>query len=183
MRTIDKSPRVGRRNFLRGGAAAVPAAALAASGLALPPHAAWAQAAQSLKPRSMATLVLMARDIYPHDQIPDRFYINAVIPYDKLAGQDGAVREMLESGVAGLDRDALDRYRLAYLEVPSETDRVALLEGMKYSKFFNKLRSDLVVSFYNQHELWLRFGYEGSSADHGGYIHRGFNDIDWLPQS
>ena len=44
------------------------------------------------------------------------------------------------------------------------------------------LRSDLVVSLYNQEELWPKFGYEGSSAEHGGYIKRGFNDIDWLPK-
>ena len=39
----------------------------------------------------------------------------------------------------------------------------------------------LVVSLYNQTEIWPKFGYEGSSAEHGGYLHRGFNDIDWLP--
>ena len=30
---------------------------------------------------------------------------------------------------------------------------------------------------------WPRFGYEGSSAEHGGYINRGFADIDWLPKA
>jgi len=33
---------------------------------------------------------------------------------------------------------------------------------------------------YNQKPLWAKFGYEGSSADKGGYINRGFNDIDWV---
>jgi hypothetical protein len=28
----------------------------------------------------------------------------------------------------------------------------------------------------------MGFGYEGASADKGGYIDRGFNDIDWLPK-
>jgi hypothetical protein len=37
-----------------------------------------------------------------------------------------------------------------------------------------------VVSLYNQKDLWTKFGYEGSSADKGGYINRGFNDIDWV---
>ena len=39
------------------------------------------------------------------------------------------------------------------------------------------------VSLYNNKEVWPKFGYEGASADKGGYINRGFNDIDWLPQS
>ena len=46
--------------------------------------------------------------------------------------------------------------------------------------FFKTLRSDLVVSLYNQPAIWPKFGYEGSSAEHGGYIARGFDDIDWL---
>jgi hypothetical protein len=46
--------------------------------------------------------------------------------------------------------------------------------------FFNKVRSDLIVSFYNQPDIWHRFGYEGSSFEYGGYLHRGFDDINWL---
>ena len=34
-----------------------------------------------------------------------------------------------------------------------------------------------------QKEVWPKFGYEGSSAEHGGYIKRGFADIDWLPKA
>ena len=49
--------------------------------------------------------------------------------------------------------------------------------------FFQKVRGDLVVSLYNQKEVWPKFGYEGSSAEHGGYIKRGFADIDWLPKA
>ena len=45
------------------------------------------------------------------------------------------------------------------------------------------MRGDLVVSLYNQKEVWPKFGYEGSSAEHGGYINRGFADIDWLPKA
>ena len=37
-----------------------------------------------------------------------------------------------------------------------------------------------MVGLYNQKELWPIFGYEGASADKGGYIERGFDDIDWL---
>jgi len=42
------------------------------------------------------------------------------------------------------------------------------------------VRSSLVVGLYNQKEVWPIFGYEGSSADKGGYIERGFSDITWL---
>jgi hypothetical protein len=28
--------------------------------------------------------------------------------------------------------------------------------------------------------VWTKLGYEGPSAPEGGYLHRGFDDIDWL---
>lgn len=181
MRDIERRFQVGRRGFLRGAASVVPATALAAGALGISAEAAWAKDATALQPRTLATLVRMSRDIYPHDQIPDLYYVNACKPFDKAAGGGAPARDMFEQGVARLDADARDRHTLAYLEVPEEADRVALLHGIEATPFFNKVRSGLVVSLYNQPEIWHRFGYEGSSAEHGGYINRGFNDIDWLP--
>jgi hypothetical protein len=181
MREIERRSLVGRRLFLRGAATAVPAAALATAGMGISAQAAWAEAAQNLKPHTMATLVRMARDIYPHDTLADVYYVKAVQPYDAKAGGDAAFSGMLEHGVAELDAGAQDRHKRAYLDLPVEQDRLALLTGIATTPFFNKVRSDLVVSLYNQPDLWRRFGYEGSSFEYGGYLHRGFDDIDWLP--
>ena len=57
---------------------------------------------------------------------------------------------------------------------------MALLQRIEQTDFFQKVRGDHVVSPLQQEELWPNFGYEGSSADQGGYITRGFGDIDWL---
>ena len=103
MREIDRRKQVSRRGFLQGSATAVPAAGLAAAGMGISPHAAWAQAATNLKPHTMATLVLMARDIYPHDRLADIYYIKAVTPYDAKAGSDAAFHKMVETGVAEVD--------------------------------------------------------------------------------
>ena len=43
------------------------------------------------------------------------------------------------------------------------------------------VRGVAVVSLYNDPETWALLGYEGSSYEHGGYIDRGFDDLDWLP--
>ena len=180
MREIERRVRVGRRGFLQGAATAAPAAALASAGLGISAQAAWAQAAKSLKPATMATLVRMSRDIYPHDHIPDLYYVKAVEPFDAKTGGDAKAREMFEGGVTRLDADAQDRHKRAYLDVPQEEDRVALLRGIEATPFFNAVRSDLVVALYNQPDLWHRFGYEGSSYEYGGYLHRGFDDVDWL---
>ena len=182
MRQVDGRTKVGRRVFLRGSATAVPAAAAAAAGMSIGPDAAWAQDAKNLKPHTMATLVLMARDIYPHDRLADVYYVQAVAPYDAKAGQDAAFRKMVEDGVAAIDAAAQQHHKSPYVAVAWETDRVALLTGVEHGALFQKMRGDLLVSLYNNKEIWGKFGYEGASADKGGYINRGFNDIDWLPQ-
>jgi hypothetical protein len=180
MREIERRTTVKRRSFLRGTAAAPVAVAVASMGFDA--GAAWAQAAKTLSPHVMATLARAARDIFPHDHLADRFYITAVSGYDAIAAGDAAKKAMLEGGVARLDEDAADKFKAAnYLALGWEADRVSLLRGITDTPFFAKLRGDLVVTLYNQKELWPKFGYEGSSAEHGGYLHRGFNDIDWLP--
>jgi len=179
MREVDRRSKFSRRTFLQGAASTVPVAAVAAS---MSIEDAWAADATALSPATLKTLVKVARDIYPHDMLVDSYYITAIKPWDGKAAKDAAVKAMLEEGVRRLDQDAHDRHKLAYAQVPWEADRVVLLQGIEQTAFFKSIRSDLVVSLYNQEELWPKFGYEGSSAEHGGYIKRGFNDIDWLPK-
>ena len=178
MRELDRRTQVTRRTFLRTTAAAAP---LAMAGASISATAAWALDAKALNPHTMATLVKAARDIYPHDHIADVFYIRAITPWDAKAAKDPAVQAMLTDGVTRLDADAQDRFGTTYLATNWEADRVTILRASEQTKFFRTLRADLVTSLYNQPEIWPKFGYEGSSAEHGGYIARGFNDIDWLP--
>ncbi|QGY03703.1 gluconate 2-dehydrogenase subunit 3 family protein [Methylobacterium mesophilicum SR1.6/6] len=176
MRLVDRRTPVDRRTFLKGAAAAAPAAALASRVTS----EAWAEGAQALTPHSLKTLVLMARDIYPHDQLSDQYYRTAILPWDAKAAADAGTRTLLEEGVAGLDAAAKAQHGKPYLDVGWEDDRVPLLRGIETGEFFKKIRADLVVSLYNQKPLWRKLGYEGSSAEHGGYLERGFNDIDWV---
>ena len=182
MREVDRRSKYSRRIFLKGAAAAAPVVAVATSaGLSI--EDAWAEEATALTPSTLKTLVKVARDIYPHDFLADGYYITAIKPWDGKAAKDPAVKSLLEDGVRRLDQDARDRHSAAYAQVPWEADRVVLLQGIEQTDFFKKLRSDLVVSLYNQEAVWPKFGYEGSSAEHGGYINRGFADIDWLPKA
>jgi hypothetical protein len=127
--------------------------------------------------------VKAARDIFPHDRFSDRLYIAAVVPYDERAGSD--CRAALPDG--GRRRRARHesrrRFGKPYLAVGMEDQRVEVLKALEATPFFRKLRGDLVVSLYNQKEVWSKLGYEGSSFEHGGYLERGFNDIDWLPEA
>ena len=181
MREVDRRSKYNRRVLLQGAATAVPTVAIATSaGLGL--SDAWADDATALTPATLKTLVKVARDIYPHDFLGDSYYITAIKPWDGKAAKDPGVKSLINDGVARLDQEANDRHKVPYAQVPWEADRVVLLQRIEQTAFFQKIRGDLVVSLYNQKELWPKFGYEGSSAEQGGYIQRGFADIDWLPK-
>ena len=137
--------------------------------------AAWALEVTSISPASMATLIQMARDIYPHDQVADEYYAAAVKGYDT---KDSAA--MIESGIAALNAAAQGKGHASYLAIGWERDRVDILRGMEDSRFFQTIRGGLVTGLYNQKAVWPLFGYEGESFSKGGYIDRGFDDIQWL---
>ncbi|MBZ0215906.1 MAG: hypothetical protein K8F25_05090 [Fimbriimonadaceae bacterium] len=123
----------------------------------------------------MVTLIQMARDIYPHDHVGDEFYAVAVRGYDTAESA-----RMVEEGIAALDSAAQGKGHADYLSVAWERDRADILRGMKNSPFFQQVRGGLVTGLYNQKGVWPLFGYEGESYSKGGYINRGFDDINWL---
>lgn len=182
MKTMNKRQDLSRRRFLAAsGGAAVGVALVTSAGVVSSPQGAWAMEVKALKPETMATLIQFARDIYPHDQIADRYYAAAVKGHDELAGKDDKHRAMIEQGIADLDERAKAAGAAGgYRGLGWEADRTAILHDISSTAFFQVIRGDLVVSLYNQKEVWPLFGYEGASAAKGGYITRGFDDIDWI---
>jgi hypothetical protein len=168
------------RRQLLSNAAAVGAIAVAGPGFVAAPDGAWAMETKALNPQTMATLIQIARDIYPHDRIADRYYAVAVKGHDEQAAADPAHKALVEAGVAELDALAAKAHGVGYAATGWEIDRVALLKQVSEGGFFKTVRAGLVVGLYNQQEVWPIFGYEGESFSHGGYIARGFDDIDWL---
>lgn len=151
------------------------ALAVTGAGFIAAPNAAWAVEVTVITPDQMATLLQMARDIYPHDQVPDQFYAVAVKGYDS---EDH--KALVAEGVAALDAAAKAAGFDSYLAAGWEEDRVKLLQSIETTPFFQTVRAGLVTGLYNQKEVWPIFGYQGESFSQGGYIERGFNDIDWL---
>jgi hypothetical protein len=82
---------------------------------------------------------------------------------DKLAeaaAEDSDAAQAIDDGAAAFDGD------------------LASIEG---KPFFELVRSTAVVEVYSDQRTWELLGYEGPSFDKGGYLERGFNDLDWLP--
>lgn len=163
-----------RRQLLSRGVAAG-TLAIAGAGFIAAPNAAWALEVTVITPEQMATLLQMARDIYPHDQVADQFYAVAVKGYDSEEQ-----KTLVAEGVAALDAAAVAMGHASYLAAGWEEDRVKVLQSIETTPFFQTVRSGLVTGLYNQKEVWPIFGYQGESFSQGGYIERGFNDIDWL---
>jgi hypothetical protein len=181
MRVLEKRLRYTRREMMKtSGAATFGAALVVSGGMVAAPDKAWAVEAKALKPQSMAALIQMARDIYPHDRLADRFYVSSVAALDAKAAKDKGFKAMMEDGVAGLDLAAQGQGAASYVALGWEIDRTDILRSIQSSAFFQAVKGNLVTGIYNNPEVWPLFGYEGESASKGGYLNRGFDDIDWL---
>ena len=177
---MTTTPNVSRRTALKGAVAGLIVAGTGAGGLVFGHGNAWAATAENLDSDTFATLVQMSRDTYPHERLDDSFYAEAVSVLDKAAKDDAALKTMLTDGAAKLDGEAMSLKSASYRTMPGEDDRMAILKSMEGDAFFQKIRGNLVTGLYNNQKAWPLFGYEGESASKGGYIDRGFNDIDWL---
>jgi len=128
-----------------------------------------------LPPRLVEELVSIYRTMFPHDGISDEFYEYVVRMLDEKAAQNRHLPHFLCEGVEGLT--GLTDFRWTDL---SEEARLEALQRVEETPFFQTLRSDFVTFFYSNPAIWPHFGYEGPSNEQGGYLHRGFNDIDWI---
>ena len=173
---MTEQTRLSRRTALKVAGAGLIVAGTGAGGMVFGLNKSWAMEAVNIDADTFATLVQMSRDTYPHDRLEDKFYASAVSALDGAAKDDGDLKKMLMDGVAALNKAAGGDYR----GLKEAEARVGVLKGMESDAFFQKIRGNLVTGLYNNKEAWPLFGYPGASADKGGYIERGFNDINWL---
>jgi hypothetical protein len=178
MRLIDKTPKVSRRTLLKTGSVTAAAAAMAPA--AVMTGKAWAAAPVAVSADEFATLVKMARDIYPHDghvRLGDHHYAKVIEGLDSVAKDDAEqCQEALPRSTGG------HRHEIRFLQPGAEQGQaVAILQSMEYALLPENPRG-ADHRLYNNKEVWPFFGYEGESFSKGGYINRGFNDINWLDQ-
>jgi len=181
MRRLPARPAVNRRGFLSGsGLAAIGVTVVSATTLTAAPADSYAQTFDALGADVGKTLIRIARDVFPHDKLSDKYYAAAVAPYNSASSKDPKFRGLLTDGVEALDASAMRAYGQRYADVTDESRRVALLKKIESTPFFQRVKGDLVLGLYNNKEVWPLLGYEGSSVEKGGYLKRGFDDIDWL---
>jgi len=138
----------------------------------------WALSATAIDAHTAETLLVMARQLFPHDRLGDQYYIAVVEAIDKQAANDAVLRKLVADGVAELD----GARGIAWVQL-SNGARNVVLKNMERSKFFTTVRTATISNLYTNPLVYRFFGFEGSPVEHLGYLHRGFDDIGWLPRS
>jgi hypothetical protein len=139
---------------------------------------AMAGSAFPLDPRQDQTsrelLVRMLRVMYPHDRLGDAPYQRTADAVFAAAGKTVGQKVAFCAALHDLSGEGF-----ADLSDAAAVEHLTSIEG---SAFFELVRSAAVVALYDDEDVWEVLGYEGPSYDKGGYIDRGFNDLDWLPE-
>jgi hypothetical protein len=130
----------------------------------------------ALEQNVAATVAALARTLYPHVALPDSVYARVPAKIDEAAREDAAQARTVNNGVADLDGRGIQ----PFVERSAE-QQLADAKAIEGSDFFELVRSTAVVEIYSDPQTWKLLGYEGPSFAQGGYINRGFNDLDWLP--
>jgi hypothetical protein len=161
-----------RRRFL--------VAVVSAGGLSLPLiriSTAWAQAIPEQSPQLASTLGRMARLLYPHASVPDSVYAGVVDGIMAEAAADPQMSANLDEAASQLDQArGTDFFQL------DETLQLAVMTDLQQQPFFEAIRFQVLARLYSNPEVWKVMNYPGPSVQLGGYLDRGFNDIDWLPE-
>lgn len=130
----------------------------------------------SLGADDRANLVKLLRTAYPHPQFPDGPYERTADAILQQVGESTWHCTLLSRGLRTLDGAAGGSFR--DLDDDAATK---LLERIADAEFFVFIRGVTVPILYGDNEVWDSLGYEGESFSKGGYLHRGFDDLDWLP--
>jgi hypothetical protein len=101
------------------------------------------------------TLTALIRAAFPHERVPESAYRRAADTVRCAAEESAWMRVKLAHGLDSLQ---------------------ALAEG-RFTELSPEEALPLLLRI--QHTTFL--GYEGPSFEKGGYLYRGFDDLDWLP--
>lgn len=123
------------------------------------------------------TITRIIRVAFPHPEVTDGPYERMADKIITEAENSTWFRVALTQGLLTLD--SLSERQ--FVELPDD-EAFTVLQRLGDLEFFGFIRRTTVLNFYDDPEVWEIFGYEGESFSKGGYLHRGFDDLDWLPE-
>jgi len=123
------------------------------------------------------TLMRIARYLYPHDALSDQIYRDVLAPLESVLANDSSLADSMDAGRESLDAAAGGDWLGADTKV-----QIAALRSIENTEFFQTVREAVRTELYFHPAVWELIGFQGSSVEYGGYIDRGFDQIDWLPE-
>ncbi|MGP6157662.1 MAG: twin-arginine translocation signal domain-containing protein [Vulcanimicrobiaceae bacterium] len=164
-----------RRELLKGTGVLIGSIAATSVLATLAPSRVWALEMNALSQPDGETILAFGQTLYPHKDLPTAVYALLVKDLDAEAAKDPKTAALLHQGCASLNSAAGGNFANA-----SPEKRLAAAKSLSGTPFFAAVRSKCITSLYNNEMAWAHFGYEGPSWPRG-YLHRGFNDLAWLP--
>ena len=164
-----------RRKFL---VAALTFSGVASSSLAisfLRSSAAWA--ADSDASNNLAAMGRLAQLLFPHEGLAAEVYAEVVAEVLAMTAADPST-----DGLLNVAEGALDTALGKSWSAATEAEQLSALTALQNEAFIVGIREMVRWRLYDNGGLWNHINYPGSSIEHGGYINRGFDDINWLPE-
>ena len=116
-------------------------------------------------------LAAVSYDLFPFPDLPPALYVQ--VGERLLQANNPAIAE-------GLEQLRASAGTMAWKEI-DETTRIATLTAMQTTPFFAAVRAATLEVLFRAPETFALVGYGGSAIEQGGYVNRGFDQIDWLP--
>lgn len=114
--------------------------------------------------------------LFPHPGLSKDVYDQIAEQLSRKIGQSAELTAMLDDAMEALAGDSHENWSAL-----PERGKVEAIGKIQHMPFFQFVLNETLGMVYRHPLTWELLGYEGSSLEFGGYIDRGFNDIDWLP--
>lgn len=142
-----------------------------------PAVSAWAASHDTaLTGTDLETLAIMVRVLLPHEFLADEDYLRLAARIDGRLVGDPALRQLIADGIVQMNAISQGNWLDASVD-----DKLGVMEALQDEAFFGQLLNAAIDALYQDPTVYRRLGYEGSAIEFGGYLNRGFDDIDWLP--
>ena len=168
-----------RRSFARQFGFTVAAGGVAA--LLAPPLLQAATAGIDEAALSAADLESIA--LYSHTLCPmlapaDPHYRAVTATVAQASRQNPATAALIREGLNTINRPG----KPGFVALTPD-QRAEIVLSQQGTALFNYLHWLTAESVLRDPTLWKQIGYQGSAIEFGGYLNRGFDDIDWLPKA
>ncbi len=137
-----------------------------------------AKSAPALSQQELDVLADLAYQMVPLLEPSSPVYRSVAAAIQNRALQNAGLVALVSNGIVALN----DKNDKPWLELTAK-QRVAVIQSQYSNQFLGLIRWLACEQVLRDTQVWVTLGYQGSSIEYGGYLHRGFDDIDWLPKS